>query len=142
MACSCSSAFRSSSITASHPPHDTHPDPAGGTGTGEEPFPWDSTDLLDGEKRANAWQGEFPQTDAASHEHRDGWPQTCPVAEYEPNGFGLYNMVGNVWEWTWGELEAAYHEPNNPSVQNPPKQPLRGGSHLGKLDNVAAGPVQ
>ena len=41
------------------------------------------------------WQGTFPRRNEAA----DGYPGTCPVTAFQPNGYGLYNVSGNVWEW-------------------------------------------
>lgn len=46
--------------------------------------------------RLNIWQGDFPKTNTAE----DGFIGTAPVNHFPPNKFGLYNMAGNVWEWT------------------------------------------
>lgn len=46
--------------------------------------------------RVNIWQGEFPANNTAE----DGYEGTAPVTEFPANGYGLYNMAGNVWEWT------------------------------------------
>ena len=46
----------------------------------------------------NVWQGTFPQREHAA----DGFYGTCPVDAFEPNGYGLHNATGNVWEWCAG----------------------------------------
>lgn len=93
--------------------------------------------------RANSWEGSFPDHNIAT----DGYVNTAPVASYPPNTFGLYDMSGNVWEWTqdwyhtkyYGELAAkkspakdpkgpkAAFNPNNPYTQ---EKVIRGGSFL------------
>src|SRR5262249_52924666 len=55
---------------------------------GDEPFSEESP-------RCNCWQGEFPSKNTA----KDGFERTSPVKAFPPNGYGLYDMSGNVWQW-------------------------------------------
>jgi sulfatase modifying factor 1 len=60
-------------------------------------YPWGNKLKKDGKLyMANLWQGRFPVENTAE----DGYDGTCPVTAFPPNGYGLYNMVGNAWEWT------------------------------------------
>ena len=66
-------------------------------GQGDVRFPWgdqepDEADFLP----CNIWQGHFPHYNSCA----DGFAATAPVDAFEPNGYGLFNMVGNVWQWT------------------------------------------
>lgn len=66
-------------------------------GQGDVPFPWGSTQPNDTDSfPCNIWQGTFPHSNTAA----DGYEATAPARSFEPNAYGLYNLVGNVWEWT------------------------------------------
>ena len=60
-----------------------------------QPFPWGEDLEPAGEHRMNVWQGTFPAVNTVA----DGFYGTCPVDAFEPNGYGLRNTTGNVWEW-------------------------------------------
>lgn len=81
-------------------------------------YPWGDELTPAGEHRCNIWQGEFPQRDDAE----DGFAGTAPADAFAPNGFGLHNVCGNVWEWT----ADAFTAPNG----SPGQFVVRGGSHL------------
>ncbi|MEV6901088.1 formylglycine-generating enzyme family protein [Amycolatopsis sp. NPDC051372] len=76
-------------------------------------FPWGDELTPGGEHRCNIWQGRFP----VHNTEEDGHVGTAPVDAFWPNGFGLYNVSGNVWEWC-----ADRFDPENRS--------MRGGSYL------------
>ena len=96
---------------------------------------------------ANTWQGEFPWQNLGT----DGYEGTSPVGAFPANGYGLHDVIGNVWEWTtdWyepkhpaeaikacciprnprGGREDASYDPADPAIRIPRKV-LKGGSHL------------
>jgi formylglycine-generating enzyme required for sulfatase activity len=93
-------------------------------------FPWGDDLEPGGEHRMNVFQGTFPAGDTAA----DGWAGTCPVDAFEPNGLGLHNTTGNVWEWCadWFHPQAYLHDrdhdPRGPTQGT--ARVMRGGSYL------------
>ena len=96
-------------------------------------YAWGEDARPGGQLMANTWQGRFPyRNDGAL-----GWVGTSPVGTFPPNGFGLVDMIGNVWEWTTTPY-APQHRPGapkgccTPSLDPDPAvmQTLKGGSHL------------
>ncbi|MDE2901849.1 MAG: formylglycine-generating enzyme family protein [Chloroflexota bacterium] len=99
-------------------------------GLDQRRYPWGDKLTPKGEHRCNIWQGTFPESNTSA----DGWIGTAPVDSYKPNGFGLYNTSGNVWEWCADWFSPSHHlraERSNP--QGPAqgqRRVLRGGSYL------------
>jgi formylglycine-generating enzyme len=110
-------------------------------------FAWGDELTSGGKQMANTWQGAFPNENLKL----DGYERTSPVTAFPPNGYGVFDMIGNVWEWTsdWysPEHEADVHKacciPINPRVGREdasydpcqpeikiPRKVLKGGSHL------------
>lgn len=93
-------------------------------------YPWGSEREPAGEHRMNVYQGTFPGHDRGD----DGWVGTCPVTSYPPNGFGLYEVTGNVWEWCadWFAQDT-YRQHRGPDPTGPSTgeaKVMRGGSYL------------
>jgi formylglycine-generating enzyme len=110
-------------------------------------FAWGDEFAPGGRMMANTWQGEFPWQNLRT----DGHEGTSPVGSYDPNQYGLYDITGNVWEWTSDFFTARHSDhvespccvPRNPRVTEPdlsvgagqpgahiPRRVIKGGSHL------------
>ncbi|XP_060723301.1 formylglycine-generating enzyme isoform X3 [Tachysurus vachellii] len=92
-------------------------------------YPWGNKLMPRGQHYANLWQGEFPNHNTAE----DGFTQTSPVKRFPANAFGLYDMVGNVWEWT-ADWWSVHHTRDNTHNPKGPKtgsdRVKKGGSYM------------
>mgnify|MGYP000883438903 CR=1 FL=1 len=105
-----------------------------------EPYPWGTEEPQTGKPKANIWNGRFPYENTET----DGFYATAPVKSFPANGYQLFDMSGNVWEWTadWYDARSYSAEPaeaHNPSGSNTPNDPddpsnpkrvIRGGSFM------------
>jgi len=96
-------------------------------------FPWGDELVPGGVHRTNIWQGDFPHLNTAE----DGHLGTAPVRSFAPNGFGLFNAAGNVWEWCADWWSTSWHRSEARETRVNPRGPdsgdarvLRGGSFL------------
>jgi formylglycine-generating enzyme required for sulfatase activity len=93
-------------------------------------YPWGDKLRPNGKHRCNIWQGHFPTRDTAE----DGYSGTCPVDAFPANGYGLYSMTGNTWEWCADWFSPDFHRtapqdnPTGPSTGH--GRVTKGGSFL------------
>ena len=99
-------------------------------GLEQKTYPWGDVLMPGDEHRCNIWQGEFPAQNTAE----DGYRSSAPVNAFEPNGYGLYNTVGNVWEWCADWFSSTWHlSATRLNPLGPPSgaaRVMRGGSYL------------
>lgn len=99
-------------------------------GLKQKRYCWGDVFLPRGKHRCNIWQGTFPTQNTAE----DGYIGTAPARSFTPNGYGFYNMAGNVWEWSFDRWSPSYHVDG--SRLNPigplegDRRVMRGGSYL------------
>ncbi len=104
-------------------------------------YPWGNEPVNSGKTKTNSWGGSFPYF----NDKKDGFVKTAPVKSFAPNGYGLYDMAGNVWEWCYDLYDTNYYKtahnimltnPQGPAKSNDPQDPyaekrvMRGGSFL------------
>ncbi len=111
-------------------------------GLKDQTYPWGNEHVEIGEPKCNFWTGDFPTNNTKA----DGFIGAAPVMNYPPNGYGLYDMAGNVWEICSDWFDENYYDslktnetslnPNGPVTWNYPREPfdpkrvVRGGSYL------------
>ena len=110
-------------------------------GLKNEPYPWGSEEPYEGSPKANTWDGKFPYKNTEV----DKYNGLAPVKSYPPNGYGLFDMAGNLWEWCSDNYRSDYYQsvagnmqdnPTGPETSYDPRQPevpvkvIRGGSFM------------
>ena len=85
---------------------------------GRTEYAWGNEFTPDGKYIANTWQGEFPRQNLCS----DGYERTSPVTAFPPNGYGVHDMIGNVWEWT-SDFYSQQHAADAPKACCIPQNP-------------------
>ncbi|WP_257348982.1 formylglycine-generating enzyme family protein [Pseudalkalibacillus decolorationis] len=99
-------------------------------GLSQRKYPWGNKLKYKGKHQCNIWQGQFPTENTGA----DGYMSTAPAKSYSPNGYGLYNVSGNVWEWCSDWFSLSHHL--NAPIDNPrgpshgSAKVIRGGSYL------------
>jgi formylglycine-generating enzyme required for sulfatase activity len=96
----------------------------------QKKYPWGDELTPEGNHQCNIWQGDFPNINT----EEDGYIGTAPAQSFSPNGYGLYNVSGNVWEWCSDWFARSHHKKGG---RDNPKGPIdgvnkvmRGGSYL------------
>ena len=111
-------------------------------------YSWGDENVDVGKPKCNSWQGKFPYY----NQQKDGFYGLAPVKSYAPNGYGLYDIAGNVWEWCSDWYDYYYYNSVKEGIVNPigpsksydpdepyaPKHVTRGGSFLCN-DNYCSG---
>lgn len=99
-------------------------------GLEQKTYPWGDELTPDGLHRCNIWQGQFPDSDLGD----DGFTAVAPADSFEPNGFGLFNSVGNTWEWCAEFFDPSWHvDATRVDPVGPPsgwRRVNKGGSYL------------
>lgn len=96
-------------------------------------YAWGDEFAPGGRRMANTWQGTFPHQNLAD----DGYERTCPVDAFPPNGYGLFSMIGNTWEWT-SDWYAPTHATDAAKACCIPHNP-RGGREIDSYDRFQPG---